>query len=199
MTMPGGEIYISVVVAVRNGCARIGACLDSILAQETPDFAMECLVVDGASTDGTTTVIAGRRFAYGPCELYSWRRGRVVGIYNPRPPELKRTLAGGRFILHSGSFHHRALFANRRRFDPSFGIAGDYAFLLPHLRDHVPCYLDEPVARIGVDGLSMGRSHRANWRSLRESLRAYRSAMDGLPWRLYVRWLYKTGRCLYPR
>jgi glycosyltransferase involved in cell wall biosynthesis len=49
---------VSVVVAVRNGAARLGAALDSIRAQSHP--AAEIIVVDGRSTDETVAVATGR-------------------------------------------------------------------------------------------------------------------------------------------
>jgi glycosyltransferase involved in cell wall biosynthesis len=47
---------LSVVLAVYNDAARIGASLDSILGQTEGDF--ELLVVDDGSTDGTPSVLA---------------------------------------------------------------------------------------------------------------------------------------------
>jgi glycosyltransferase len=65
---------ISVVTAVRNGRTTLADALDSVLAQDHPD--VECIVIDGASTDGTLELI-GR---------YAGRIARVVsepdgGIY----------------------------------------------------------------------------------------------------------------------
>jgi glycosyltransferase involved in cell wall biosynthesis len=47
---------ISIIVAVRNGEATLDRCLRSIAAQTYP--ARETIVIDGASTDGTVSVIA---------------------------------------------------------------------------------------------------------------------------------------------
>lgn len=44
---------VSVVLAVYNESAYIRPCLDSLLAQEAPGFAIEILAIDGGSTDGT--------------------------------------------------------------------------------------------------------------------------------------------------
>jgi glycosyltransferase involved in cell wall biosynthesis len=49
---------ISVVLAVRNGAPTVGACLDSLLAQEYPNQKLEILVVDNGSTDRTASVLA---------------------------------------------------------------------------------------------------------------------------------------------
>lgn len=44
---------VSVVLATYNEVADIQKCLDSLRNQETPNFTMEILAVDGISTDGT--------------------------------------------------------------------------------------------------------------------------------------------------
>ena len=54
---------VSVVLAVFNEGGHVQKCMDSLLAQETPDFDIEILAVDGGSTDGTREyleVIAAR-------------------------------------------------------------------------------------------------------------------------------------------
>lgn len=55
---PGPAPLVSVVVPARNENLDLGACLDALLAQ-TYD-ALEILVVDGGSTDGTRDVAAAR-------------------------------------------------------------------------------------------------------------------------------------------
>lgn len=48
---------VSVIIPCRDEKAFIQACLDSIIANDYPKDAMELLVVDGKSNDGTETVI----------------------------------------------------------------------------------------------------------------------------------------------
>lgn len=52
---------ISVVMACRNAAKTVGAALESAARQRREGFAMELVVVDGASDDGTADVV--RRFA----------------------------------------------------------------------------------------------------------------------------------------
>lgn len=66
---------VSIITAVRNGEAAIGATVDSVNAQDYPD--VEHVVVDGASTDGTMRIVGER----------SHRLGRTVserdrGVYD---------------------------------------------------------------------------------------------------------------------
>ena len=133
-------------------------------------------------------------YAYAPVNLYSWADSKVKGQYNPEPAELARTLNAGRFILHSGSFHHRDFFQRYGLFDDTYKIAGDYALILKYLKDNPPYYIPFPVLNMGMGGMSMGRSLRFNWRSFRENLRAYRETLNGFPWRIYARFLLKLIR-----
>src|SRR3989344_8454391 len=49
--------FVSVIIPCRNEQKFIGACLDSLLAQDYPKDKMEILVVDGMSEDGTRETV----------------------------------------------------------------------------------------------------------------------------------------------
>ena len=49
---------VSVVIPMRNESGWIDRCLGSVLAQEWPRDAMEVLVADGMSTDGSYDTVA---------------------------------------------------------------------------------------------------------------------------------------------
>ncbi|MDQ5821152.1 MAG: glycosyltransferase [Actinomycetota bacterium] len=53
----GGLPRVSVVVAAYNMKQTVGDCLDSLLAQSYPKDQVELIVVDNASTDGTSRVL----------------------------------------------------------------------------------------------------------------------------------------------
>lgn len=53
----GGLPHVSVVVAAYNMKQTVGDCLDSLLAQRYPNDKVEFIVVDNASTDGTSGVL----------------------------------------------------------------------------------------------------------------------------------------------
>jgi GT2 family glycosyltransferase len=54
--MAPAELRVSVIVATWNAARVLGACLDSVLAQEVPG-GFEVIVVDNASTDGTAALL----------------------------------------------------------------------------------------------------------------------------------------------
>jgi GT2 family glycosyltransferase len=58
--MPAADRRVSVIVATWNAADVLGACLDSVLAQEVPG-GFETIVVDNASTDDTPALL--RRYA----------------------------------------------------------------------------------------------------------------------------------------
>jgi len=57
--MSGDSLPISAIICTHNRAAYLGAAIDSLLAQDCPDF--EIVVVDNASTDTTRTVVEARQ------------------------------------------------------------------------------------------------------------------------------------------
>lgn len=51
------EPFVSIILAVRNERPHIASCLGAILAQDYPARAMEIVIADGASDDGTSDII----------------------------------------------------------------------------------------------------------------------------------------------
>ena len=70
----GPELFASVIVPCRNEREYIARCLDSILATTWPQAALEVLVVDGMSEDGTREIVQG----------YAERHPSVRLVDNPR-------------------------------------------------------------------------------------------------------------------
>jgi glycosyltransferase involved in cell wall biosynthesis len=67
--------YISIVIAVRNAGSTLEACLASVVAQTYDDW--ELVVVDGASTDGTTRIL--ERYSD---RIAQWISEPDTGIYD---------------------------------------------------------------------------------------------------------------------
>jgi len=55
---PAGRVVVGVVVPARNEVGNIGPCVDGVLAQDHP--ALQLVVLDDGSTDGTGEVLAER-------------------------------------------------------------------------------------------------------------------------------------------
>src|SRR5947207_2852867 len=59
MPTPRALPSVTLVVAMRNEAANIGACLDSIAGQDYPPDRLEVLVLDGGSTDRSREIAQG--------------------------------------------------------------------------------------------------------------------------------------------
>ena len=85
---------VSIIIPCRNEAAYIGACLDSVIANDFPADRTEILVVDGMSDDGTRDILRG----------YAERRPDLRVLDNPAritPAALNLGVreARGRYIL----------------------------------------------------------------------------------------------------
>ncbi len=98
MALPASERAawprISVVTVVRNGERMLGACLDSVAAQRYA--ALEHVVVDGASNDGTVDLLRRRSDA-----RLRWVSERDGGIYDAMNRGTR--LATGDYLLFLGA------------------------------------------------------------------------------------------------
>lgn len=80
---------VSVVIPCRNEEGFIGACLDSIVANDYPKERLEVLVVDGMSQDGTRTIV----------EAHATRSSSIRLLDNPAkitPTALNRGITGSK-------------------------------------------------------------------------------------------------------
>ena len=87
-------IIISVITAVKNRQQTVGQALDSVLSQSYP--AVESIVIDGASTDGTLAVL----------EFYRSRLGLLIsepdqGIYDALNKGIKHATGDVLGFLHA--------------------------------------------------------------------------------------------------
>lgn len=93
--MNGPKVAVSVIVATFNVELDIEACLDSILDQQ--DVVIECIVMDGASTDRTVDIIKSR-YSQRLAHFYS---GPDRGIYDAWNKGI--ALANGEWITFLGA------------------------------------------------------------------------------------------------
>ncbi|HLH62405.1 MAG TPA: glycosyltransferase family 2 protein [Ktedonobacteraceae bacterium] len=88
LPLPGTAPHVSIILPVRNEEINIDACLESLLAQDYPNF--NIMVIDDGSTDAT------------PWLLERWR-GRDPRIMVRRIDELPPDWAGKPHALHMGA------------------------------------------------------------------------------------------------
>lgn len=125
--------------------------------------------------------------AYGDVELVDVH-GSPLGRLRARPwPDVRRWLGRRMLLAHPGLAHHRSLFRSRR-FDCSYKIAGDFAFLAASdLRTATQLPLVQAVVRLG--GVSNRPALVAT--AYRENLRVLRSQQADMPWRDKLSWAVK--------
>ena len=94
---------VSIIIAVKNGGQFIAHTLESILAQDYPHI--ECVVVDGMSSDGTLDVVKSfePRFA----GRLKWVSDNDSGMYQAINRGISLSSGNLLGILNSDDFYHR--------------------------------------------------------------------------------------------
>lgn len=73
---------VSVIIPILNEKRYIGACLDSLLAQDYPKECLEILLVDGGSSDGTKEIVEEYTQKYEFIKLFENPQGTVQYAMN---------------------------------------------------------------------------------------------------------------------
>ncbi len=118
-------LTFSIITAVLNAAGTIAQAIESVLAQQWPD--VEHIIVDGASTDGTTEIV--RNYASRHPDRIKWVSRPDTGIYDAMNRGIRMasgTVAG---ILNADDFYHRtdALNIVARQFISDPDLQGTYA------------------------------------------------------------------------
>ena len=129
-----------------------------------------------------------RRVVYGNVRMHD-SNGLTVGqVEQPWSPFEFRGCR--RNLPHQAVFHHRALFAEQKRFDTSLRICSDYDFLLRELMHAEPLYLpNRIISNMQSNGISGNRRnvHRGVYEQIRLFRRHVRRVPVVLSW-----WLVKA-------
>ncbi len=111
--------FFSIILPCRNAAATLPAAIDSVLGQRTAD--VELIVVDGASTDGTAAVLAGRRDRLAVCLSEPDR-----GVYDAMNKGAR--LARGQWLLFLGADDQLVADDVLSRVQAAIGATGDGLF-----------------------------------------------------------------------
>jgi glycosyltransferase involved in cell wall biosynthesis len=123
-------------------------------------------------------------YAYGQVELYSDRHGVVVEKANDEWASMKNMMKYGGFLVHSGSFHHKSLFDDGKRFNEKYKICGDKDFMFRVLKVFDAYYINNVIIRMSMGGLSYNLNVKKEM--VKETLAIWRDIpMPGIPWILY--------------
>ena len=93
-------IPLSVIVPIYNMEKLMRKCIDSILAQTFSDF--ECLLIDDASTDGSTAI----------CDEYAQKDARIK-VYHKPNGGLSDARKYGQNCFSNKQFKNNVLFLSR--------------------------------------------------------------------------------------
>jgi len=120
--------------------------------------------------------------------------GKFLYDFGKPWPEVAKQFCQVMSIPHPGLLHHRSLFEMYGPFDPSYRIAGDYEFLLRHLRSNGALFVDgPPIVVMTAGGISgaPGQSIRV-LREMRHAQVRHGFLLPGASWlfamfKVYVR------------
>ncbi|CAG5069895.1 PGL/p-HBAD biosynthesis glycosyltransferase [Dyadobacter sp. CECT 9623] len=107
------------------------------------------------------------KIAYGDI-IYRYPDGREKKYGVEWPVLKKRFREVAMYLAHQATFHSKSLF-QERLFDTSYKIAGDYDFLLSHLKDHDATYFPVTIAVMRTGGLSYSVSKIALLKDTRKA------------------------------
>ena len=128
----------------------------------------------------------GRRIAYGQVALVSSAAEKLLYIDAKPWEQARKHFREYMTYTHSGSFHHRDLFADHGGFDESFRICGDYDLVLRELKDLDALYVPDLVV-VGMRFGGVSSSLGSRLRMVSETGRARRNnGIRGFSCRLFL-------------
>ena len=144
--LPAAAELVTVLVPARDEAGSLGACLDSVRAQDHRH--LQILVVDNASTDGTAQVVLRHRAQDPRVELVAHPRPGISGALNAGLAQ-----ARGRWLV---------------RVDAHSTVGPSYVSLaVERLREPEPVRADRPPVQLAVDLRADPGAPRAHGREQR--------------------------------
>lgn len=139
------------------------------------------------------------KLAYGRVSLIS-EDGVLVGVDNTEWRISKKNLHRKMPITHVGMAHHSSLF-EKRIFDSSFKIAGDYNFLFPILKESTPLFAESYEVIMEMGGLSTNPKNRLQLLSEMQRIRNNYKIDVPLLERIYtqLKIIFYHMRLIFPR
>lgn len=110
----------------------------------------------------------GINYVYGKVGVFSHEHGKIVAYVNTPWQQFKKDIRQGKFIFHSGSFHHRKLFDRQGYFDESLRFVGDFELIWREVKDNGAFFMDMATIAMGFGGLTMSMDKKK--RMLKEAL-----------------------------
>jgi glycosyltransferase involved in cell wall biosynthesis len=120
----------------------------------------------------------GTHYVYGKVAIFSIESNKIISYANDPWLKMRKQIQRGKFLMHSGSFHHRRLFEKYGYFDESLKIAGDFDLIWRGVKSDMANYMDMVTICMGHGGLSMSLAVKE--RQLKEAIYVYRMNKIGL-------------------
>jgi len=117
-------------------------------------------------------------YAYGKVAIFSIEFNKIISYSNDPWLKMRKQIQRGKFLIHSGSFHHRRLFEKHGYFDESLKVAGDFDLIWREIKNNTAKYMDMVTICMGHGGLSMSLVNKEH--QLEEAIYVYRKNKIGL-------------------
>ncbi|MBR8826974.1 MAG: glycosyltransferase [Gomphosphaeria aponina SAG 52.96 = DSM 107014] len=99
------------------------------------------------------------RVVYGKTQLISGLDDKIVATRGQPWAQIKKRFLQEMCIPHRSTFHHCLLFQDHGNFNSQLKISGDYDFLLRELKEKAAYFVDLPLVRARLGGISLNSNY----------------------------------------
>jgi glycosyltransferase involved in cell wall biosynthesis len=142
------------------------------------DFFVDEMVIEKAIEYQKAALEKGINYTYGKVAIFSHDINKIISYANLPWSRMRKLIRKGKFLFHSGSFHHRRLFEKHGKFDESLRFSGDFDFIWREIKDNDALFMDMVTICMGYGGLTISLINKE--RLLKESIGVYRKNKIGL-------------------